>query len=177
MASSLPYLQAYPAALQQQVAQLLAVPQGIEQWLLRRHPQAHALRSDKALYAYVDVLKTSRLRKAGVLHSVAYDNKLHVMRNALGLHTRKAVVQGGRLNARHEIRIASLFKQMPEPFLKMIVAHELAHLRESDHDKNFYALCCHLEPEYHQLEFEVRVYLTHLDAGGPRLWAPLEASP
>jgi predicted metal-dependent hydrolase len=108
---------------------------------------------------------------------VAYDNKLHVMRNALGLHTRKAVVQGGRLNARHEIRIASLFKQMPEPFLKMIVAHELAHLREPDHDKNFYALCCHLEPEYHQLEFEVRVYLTHLDAGGPRLWAPLEASP
>ena len=69
MASSLPYLQAYPAALQQQVAQLLAVPQGIEQWLLRRHPQAHALRSDKALYAYVDALKTSRLRKAGVLHT------------------------------------------------------------------------------------------------------------
>jgi predicted metal-dependent hydrolase len=53
----------------------------------------------------------------------------------------------------------------------MIVVHELAHLRERGHDKAFYQLCIHMEPAYHQLEFEVRVYLTHLEASGERLWA------
>lgn len=166
----LPYLQAYPAALQQQVAALMQKPQGVEQWLLSRYPQAHALRADKALYAYVDALKAEHLRKAGHLHRISYDNKIHVVRNALGTHTRKTVVQGSRLNMRHEIRIAAMFKFVPEPFLKMIVTHELAHLREQDHDKAFYALCCHMEPDYHQLEFEVRVYLSHLDGGGAKLW-------
>jgi hypothetical protein len=27
-----------------------------------------------------------------------------------------------------------------------------------------------MEPGYHQLEFEVRVYLTHLETSGARLW-------
>jgi len=53
----------------------------------------------------------------------------------------------------------------------MIVVHELAHLRERAHDKAFYKLCTHMEPDYHQLEFEVRVYLTHLEASGQRIWA------
>jgi predicted metal-dependent hydrolase len=53
----------------------------------------------------------------------------------------------------------------------MIVVHELAHLRERDHDKAFYQLCTYMEPNYHQLEFEVRVYLTHLEHSGERLWA------
>jgi hypothetical protein len=64
-----------------------------------------------------------------------------------------------------------LFKDTPIEFLKMIVVHELAHLRERGHDKAFYQLCIHMEPAYHQLEFEVRVYLTHLEASGERLWA------
>lgn len=170
-AEVLPYLRAYPAALQQQVVALMQKTQGVERWLLQRYPQAHAMRSDKALYAYTDALKAANLRKAGSLHSVAYDSKIHVVHNALGLHTRKAVVQGSRLNVRHEIRIAAMFKFVPEPFLRMIVVHELAHLREPGHDKAFYALCCHMEPEYHQLEFEVRVYLSHLEVGGRRLWS------
>jgi predicted metal-dependent hydrolase len=28
----------------------------------------------------------------------------------------------------------------------MIVVHELAHLREREHDRAFYQLCCHMEP-------------------------------
>ena len=29
----------------------------------------------------------------------------------------------------------------------------------------------HLEPDYHQYEFDLRLYLTHLDQGGDRLWS------
>ena len=49
----------------------------------------------------------------------------------------------------------------------MIVVHELAHLREKAHNKAFYNLCAHMEPSYHQLEFDVRLYLTHIDLVGP----------
>jgi predicted metal-dependent hydrolase len=53
----------------------------------------------------------------------------------------------------------------------MIAVHELAHIREKAHDKAFCSLCTHMEPAYHQLEFDVRLYLTHLDGGGAPLWA------
>src|SRR5690606_30172682 len=78
-------------------------------------------------------------------------------------------VQGGKLKAKKEIRISALFRRVPEPFLTMIVVHELAHLREKDHNKAFYQLCCYMEPDYHQLEFDLRLYLSHRDRYGD-LW-------
>lgn len=80
---------------------------GVEQWLSARYSQPHNTRSDKAPYAYTDALKAENLRKAGSLHRVSYDNKIHVVRNALGLHTRTAVVHGRWLNVRHEISYCS----------------------------------------------------------------------
>ena len=93
-----------------------------------------------------------------------------VVKNALGTHTTVSRVQGSKLKAKREIRVATLFKTVPDEFLRMITVHELAHLKERDHDKAFYQLCTHMEPRYHQLEFEVRVYLTHLEVSGARLW-------
>jgi hypothetical protein len=90
---------------------------------------------------------------------VAWDGKLQSIHNALGTHTRVARVQGGKLRTKREIRIANLFREAPPEFLRMIVAHELAHLKEPEHDKAFYQLCCRIEPAYHQLEFDVRVWL------------------
>jgi len=58
-----------------------------------------------------------------------------------------------------------VFIDAPAAFLKMIVAHELAHLKEQEHNKAFYQLCRHIEPDYAQLEFDVRLYLTQLDFG------------
>ena len=81
-------------------------------------------------------------------------------------------MQGTKLRAKREIRVASLFRDTPGEFLQMIVVHELAHLREGEHNKAFYQLCCHIEPAYHQLEFDLRVYLSYLDAGGVPLWPP-----
>ena len=75
-------------------------------------------------------------------------------------------MQGTQLKAKREIRIASLFKQAPAPFLKMIVVHELAHLKVREHDKAFYALCLHMEPAYHQLKFDLRLWLTALEREG-----------
>ena len=124
----------------------------------------------RALFDHVQDLKLEFLKGADAVSKVAFDSKLQVVKNALGTHTTVSRVQGSRLKAKREIRIASMFKDAPPEFLSMIVVHELAHLRERDHDKAFYQLCTYMEPNYHQLEFEVRVYLTHLEHFGERLW-------
>jgi len=155
----LPYLQAYAAPLLAQVRTL--IEQGkLMDAVLQRYPQTHAVRTDRALYEHVMALKAARLRSAEPLSKVAFDNSLSVLHNALGTHTTVSRVQGTRLKAKREIRIAALFKQAPAAFLDMIVAHELAHLKERDHGKPFYALCTHIEPDYHQLEFDTRLWLT-----------------
>ena len=101
----------------------------------------------------------------------ALDRKLQVVAHALGTHTTISRVQGNKLKAKREIRIASMFKDAPPEFLQMIAVHELAHIKEREHDKAFYKLCTYMAPNYHPLEFEVRLYLTHLDTTGTRLWA------
>lgn len=165
----LPYLRAYAPALQAQAHALLAQGQ-LGALLQRKYPEGHAVRSDKALYDYAQEFKARHLRNAGTVNKVLFDSKIHVVRHALGLHSTVARVQGRKLAARHEIRIAALFKQAPEEFLRMIVVHELAHLREREHDKAFYQLCQHMEPHYHQYELDVRLYLTHMESSGERLW-------
>ena len=164
------YLQGYPPALVAQAADLLA--QGrLGQVLQQRYPEPHTVRSDPALYDYVNALRQRHLRHAPQLSKVLYDGRLQRAAQALGTHTAVSRVQGGQLKAKREIRIASLFRDAPEAFLRMIVVHELAHLKERAHDKAFYALCTHMAPDYHQLEFDTRLWLTVLesrgDAAGP----------
>jgi len=135
--------------------------------LRERYGEAHAVRNDRALFDYAVALKERYMRKAEPLNKVMYDNKLHVVKHALGTHTAVSRVQGGRLKASREIRIATVFRDAPAAFLEMIVVHELAHLKERDHDKAFYQLCTHMSAHYHQLEFDTRLYLTHLDCALP----------
>lgn len=156
------YLQAYPPQLQDQVRQL--IEQGrLGEYLERRYPGRHDVQSDKALYGYAMDLKQQYMRTAPAVDKVLYDNKLDVVQRALGLNTAISRVQGGKLKAKKEIRVASLFKDAAPEFLQMIVVHELAHLKERDHSKAFYQLCEHMLPGYHQLEFDLRVYLTWRD--------------
>lgn len=152
------YLAGYPPELLAQ-AQRLADEGRLGETLRLRHGQAHEVRTDRALYDYVNGLKTQYLRGAAPLAKVAYDSKVRLLQQALGTNTRVSRVQGHRLTAKREIRIASLFKEAPASFLRMIAVHELAHLKEREHDKAFYALCCHMEPGYHQLEFDLRLWL------------------
>ncbi len=155
----LAYLRGYPEPVLQQVRQLLASGK-LAEHLERKYPQGHAIQSDKALYAYAQELKNRYLRTAPPLNKVLYDSRINVVQNALGLNIAMSRVQGNKLAARNEIRVASLFKSAPADFLRMIVVHELAHLKEKNHDKAFYQLCCHMEPDYQQLEFDLRLYLT-----------------
>lgn len=168
--SELRYLQGYPSSTLEQIQSMLQA-QKLGTWLSNKYAASHGVRTDRALYDYAQDLKGEFLKGADPLSKVAFDSKLHVVQHALGTHTTISRVQGSKLKAKREIRVASLFKEVPEPFLKMIVVHELAHLREREHDKAFYKLCTYMEPSYHQLEFEVRVYLTHVEATGQRLWA------
>ncbi|RRU05811.1 M48 family metallopeptidase [Stenotrophomonas sp. 278] len=160
--TALKYLAGYPAALQQQVRDLIAAGR-LGPWLQQRYVQPHEVRSDRQLYDYTQALKERYLRQSVPLSKVMYDSRLQVLKHALGTHTTVSRVQGSRLRSSREIRIATVFRDAPAPFLKMIVVHELAHLKESDHNKAFYQLCTHMEPDYHQLEFGLRMYLTHLD--------------
>ncbi len=159
----LKYLAGYPAALQQQVRELIAADR-LGPWLQQRYVEPHEVRNDRQLYDYTQALKERYLRQSVPLSKVIYDSRLQVLKHALGTHTTVSRVQGSRLRSSREIRIATVFREAPAPFLKMIVVHELAHLKESDHNKAFYQLCTHMEPDYHQLEFGLRMYLTHLDA-------------
>ncbi|RZA17977.1 MAG: M48 family peptidase [Lysobacteraceae bacterium] len=157
------YLAGYPVQLQGQVLKLLELGR-LGPLLEGKYSQAHAVRNDGQLYDYVQALKERHMRKSVPLGKVHYDSKLQVMKHALGTHTIAARIHGGRLKTTREIRIASVFRDAPADFLRMIVVHELAHLREAEHNKAFYQLCTHIEPDYHQLEFDLRLYLTHLDA-------------
>jgi hypothetical protein len=40
-----------------------------------------------------------------------------------------------------DLRVSSMFKKSSEALLNMIVVHELAHLKEKEHNKGFYRLC------------------------------------
>jgi UTP pyrophosphatase len=163
------YLQAYPESVKAQVQDLIA-QDGLGKMLLKKYATSHGVRSDRALYDYVMALKNEHLRSSEPLSRVAFDAKLHVVAHALGTHTTVSRVQGSKLKSKREIRVATLFKDAPLDFLKMIVVHELAHTKERAHDKAFYKLCTHMAPDYHQLEFDVRLYLTHLEASGAGLW-------
>lgn len=167
---SIDYLAGYPGELVEPVHRLIARQQ-LAGVLLKKYPQAHAIRTDKTLYDYVQDLRGNYLRNIPQIAKVAFDGKLQSVGRALGTHTRISRIQGAKLKSKHEIRIATLFREGPAEFLRMIVAHELAHLKSPDHDKSFYQLCRHIEPDYHQIEFEVRAYLCHLAAGGEILWA------
>src|SRR5688572_28763122 len=158
------YLAGYPQHVQARVRALITQGQ-LGQMLADKYGEPHAVRNDGQLYDYVQALKERYLRNSVPLGKVIYDSKLQVMKHALGTHTTISRVQGDRLKASREVRIATVFRDAPADFLKMIVVHELAHLREAEHNKSFYRLCSHMTPDYQQLEFDLRLYLTHLEQG------------
>ncbi len=158
------YLQGYAPELIAQ-AQKLVDDSKLASYLRKRYPKPHDFRSDRALADYVVELKRSSLKNAPSLNRVSYCNKISPEESLLGVHVFRTRNHGGKAKADSEIKIATLFRSVPEEFLRMIVVHELAHFREKDHNRAFYKLCQNMEPNYFQLEFDLRLYLTLLDTG------------
>ncbi|WP_024954165.1 YgjP-like metallopeptidase domain-containing protein [Sulfurospirillum arcachonense] len=155
------YISHYPQQLQDQIQHLIDNDKlGI--YLEKKYPKKHSIKTDKTLYSYVMDLKNEYLKKFQI-SKVLYDGKINDVSQSLGTHTFISRVQGGKLKAKNIIKVATIFKDVPEEFLKMIVVHELAHFKEKEHNKAFYKFCEHMQKDYHQVEFDVRVYLLHLD--------------
>ncbi|NQZ93253.1 MAG: M48 family metallopeptidase [Moritella sp.] len=161
----LKYLSSYSSEVQSQVRTMIEQDK-LGQFLLKKYPEKHKVSNDKQLREYVMEFKNNYLKKSSPVSKIVFDPKIHVVNNALGLHTFISRVQGNKLKSKNEIRISEIFKNCPEPFLQMIVVHELSHIRFKDHDKAFYKLCQHMQPDYHQIEFEMRLYLTQVELKG-----------
>ena len=134
--------------------------------LKSKYPAPHEHNSNKLLRAYTQQIKTQYLKTTERLSKICFDDQLHLVHHALGTQTFVSLAHGGRLKTRRELRVSSLFKRCPEPLLRMIVVHELAHLREKSHNQAFYRLCVHMEPSYHRLELDARIYLIHRELFG-----------
>ena len=160
----LKYIQHYPQEIQNQI-QALIEKDKLGDYLRKKYPKKHEIKTDKALYSYVMDFKNEYFKKSQV-SKVMYDGKINVISNALGMHTIVSRVQGNKLKSKNEIRVASMFKNAPEKFLEMIIVHELSHFKEKEHNKAFYNLCTFIQDDYHQVEFDLRVYLIHLDLYG-----------
>lgn len=154
----LKYIAHYPEQIQDQ-ARLLISTDRLGDYITNKYPSQHEIQSDKALYDYINEIKSQYMRKSNPLSQVSYNSKLKVLKDALGIHTYQSRVQGNKLKAHNSITVASLFKEAPPEFLRMIVVHELAHFKEKEHSKAFYQLCRHMEPDYHQFELDTRLWL------------------
>lgn len=157
--SNLIYLKGYPESVLQQAQQLIE-RNVLDKYLLKRYPESHGIHSNERLYEYTQSLKSRYMKKSVPLKKVCFDPTVSVIHHALGLNAHITRAHGGKLKTRHEIRIDPCFKQCPEAFLRMIVVHELAHLKEREHNKSFYQLCQHMETDYFQLELDLRLLMT-----------------
>ncbi len=155
----LPYLSGYSDELRQQALELLQADKLLKR-IEERYPDRHRIQSNRDLGRYVQELKARHLRSSAPLGQVRFDDRLHHAHQALGLHTTRTVSHGKRLRKSRSLSVASLFKHCAPEFLRMIVVHELAHMKHHEHDRDFYRLCTHMEPEYHRYELDLRLLLT-----------------
>jgi UTP pyrophosphatase len=158
-----PYLAGYAESLHDQVRPLVRSGE-LALRLQAKYPNPTSIVTDSLLRDHVLELKNQYLKRSSSLSKICFEDKLNSLSGVLGLHTYISRVQGSRTQAKNELRVSSLLKTMPDAFLHMVVVHELSHLKEKDHSKAFYQLCCHIEPNYHQLELDLRLYLTATDA-------------
>lgn len=152
------YIDGAPAAWQNQIKELWEKGK-LGVYLKLKYPENHDVNNDKLLFSYISRIKNKYLKKSPQISKISFNGKLDYAYRALGVNSALTRVQGGKLKTKFEIKISTVFKNAPERFLRMIVVHELVHLIERNHNKAFYNLCEHIEPEYHQLEWDTRLYL------------------
>ncbi|WP_372654307.1 M48 family metallopeptidase [Halobacteriovorax sp.] len=160
----LKYFKGYPEEVLNQIEGLVQSGK-LKTYLYAKYPEPHNISSDKLLFQYTNGLKQQYLKKAPQLSKVIYEKQKDIVQSALGNHTFVSRNHGGKLKSKHEIRVSSTLKNAPMEMLEMLVVHELAHFKEKDHNKAFYKLCTYMQEDYHQVEFDLRLYLLLLDLG------------
>ncbi|MBU2978745.1 YgjP-like metallopeptidase domain-containing protein [Alteromonas sp. C1M14] len=151
------YFNGYPANVVEQALGLIRSNQ-LSDYLLKKYPAPHHITTDKLLYNYATNLKKRYLKNAAPFGRAAFKKQGDMVTNALGTHTYR--MQGK--TRKHDLAINSDLLYAPEPLLKALVVHELAHFKEKEHNKSFYQLCCYMEPHYHQLELDLRLFCVAL---------------
>ena len=152
----------YPEDIQNKVLNLLERNE-LNIYLIKKYPGVHNINSNKLLFKYAQRLKKQYMKNASPLHKVVYDDSIERVYDALGFNRSTSRIHGKGLKVTKEIRISSIFKKAPKELLDMIIIHELAHLKVQDHNKRFYSLCEHMNPDYFQLEFDLKLYLIYLN--------------
>ena len=82
----LKYLTGYPEPLIAEVRALIAENR-VNDVLKKRYPEANTVRTDAALRDYTLTLKSEHMKSAITPAKVVFDNRLQVIRYALGTHT------------------------------------------------------------------------------------------
>jgi len=154
------YFNGYPSTIVEQALQLISSNR-LQRYLLRKYPEAHDITTDKLLYQYATELKKRYLTNAPPFGRAAFTQQGDMITNALGTHTYR--MQGK--TRKHDLAINNDLLYAPEALLKALVVHELAHFKEKDHNKAFYKLCCYMEPDYHQLELDLRLFCVAVSMG------------
>lgn len=154
------YFNGYPSTIVEQALQLISSNR-LQRYLLKKYPEAHDITTDKLLYQYATELKKRYLKNAPPFGRAAFKKQGGMITNALGTHTYR--MQGK--TRKHDLAINNDLLYAPEALLKALVVHELAHFKEKDHNKAFYKLCCYMEPDYHQLELDLRLFCVAVSMG------------
>lgn len=123
------------------------------------YPEIHNISTDKALFAYAQEIRKKYMRKAPPAHKVVFDDGDDNVYNGLGDNINELILTDNGHKIKNVIRISSLFKSAPLELFHMVLVHELAHLKERDHSKNFFRLCQHMDDDYEQHEFDLHLFL------------------
>ena len=81
--------------------------------LQRRYPEAHEVSDNARLYTYVQDLKRTYMKSSPPLGKVRYCEKIRTVHDALGLHSYVVRVQGKKLKRKNELRVGSVFRELP----------------------------------------------------------------
>ncbi len=158
MAIGLAFLESCSDKVQNKIRSIIE-DDGLEVYLKDLYPETHSISTDKALFVYAQDIRKKYMRKAKPAHKVIFDETDDNVYNALGDKNNDLILADNGHKIKNVIRIASLFKSAPAELFYMVVVHELAHLKERDHSKNFYRLCLHMDDDYDQHEFDLKLFL------------------
>ncbi len=158
MPIDLSFLETYSEKVQNKIRTIIEDGE-LEAYLKDLYPENHNIITDKALFAYAQEIRKKFMKKARPAHKVVFDEGDDTVYNALGDNINALILADNGHKIKNVILIASLYKSAPAELFHMVVVHELAHLKEREHSKNFYRLCQHMDDDYSQHEFDLKLFL------------------